>query len=112
MDTIKLPHGQKWRAGDLAAVVWKGKTAYAVVGDEGPEYKIGEASRALLQKFGVLSVDAGHPATTLLFPGSSSKMLGHWPLDPNKIEAAVHDRINAAGGADALRACPGLEVLR
>jgi hypothetical protein len=45
---LKLPVATPWAVGDLAVVVSKGRSVYAVVGDTGPGNKIGEASRATL----------------------------------------------------------------
>jgi hypothetical protein len=43
------------QTGDIAAVVWKDKVVYAIVGDTGPNQKIGEGSMALHDSL-------GHPA--------------------------------------------------
>lgn len=108
---LKLPNDQHWRSGDLAVVAWKGKVAYGVVGDQGPSNKLGEASRALLQQLGTLSVDPKDPATTLLFPGSSSRILTHWPLAASGIKAAVLQHIKQTKSVSDYNGCPGLSAL-
>jgi hypothetical protein len=109
----RLPTPSQWEPGDLAVVVWRGRIAYAVVGDTGPRTEIGEASRALLQTLGTSTVPDSEPATTLLFPGTAQRIRARqWPLT----EAVIRDEVRAAltsvpGGIAALRACPGLGTL-
>lgn len=50
------------RVGDIAAVVWKGKVAFAVVGDVGPAGKLGEGSMALHDLLGHPSCKTHDPA--------------------------------------------------
>ena len=62
----------KLRVGDYGVVIANGKTIPVVVGDEGPAYKIGEGSTALLR---ALSADHkvhtfGSGVVFILFPGS------------------------------------------
>lgn len=109
----RLPTTVQWEPGDLAVVVWRGRVAYAVVGDTGPRTKIGEASRALLQRLGTTSVGDRDPATTLLLPGTFGRIRARpWPLTPQVIEEEVRRALSTVpGGPAALRACPGLSAL-
>jgi Fungal chitosanase of glycosyl hydrolase group 75 len=75
------PHGidahefeslSKLRIGDYGVVIANGKTVPVIIGDEGPAYKIGEGSTALLK---ALSTDHkvhtfGSGVVFVLFPGS------------------------------------------
>jgi hypothetical protein len=109
----RLPTPDQWQPGDLAVVVWNGRVAHGVVGDTGPRSKIGEASRALLQRLGTTSVGDDDPATTLLFPGTAQRILSRpWPLTRGTIEEEVRRLFTSVpGGLAALRACPGLSAL-
>ncbi|WP_231410076.1 glycoside hydrolase family 75 protein [Ralstonia solanacearum] len=113
---MKLPLDTPWAVGDLAVVVWKGRSVYAVVGDTGPGKKLGEASRAALLALrggkGVAPIDSKDPATTLIFPGTADRLQGHWPLSATDIEAEGKKLVEQAGGAAALSSCPGLSGLR
>ena len=112
---VKLPVPMPWTVGDLAVIVWKGRTVYAVIGDTGPADKLGEASRAALKALrggGIDAIPAGDPATTLVFPGSAGRLRGLWPLTVAAIDAAGRKLVEEAGGAAALAACPGLTGLR
>jgi hypothetical protein len=109
----RLPTSTPWNPGDLAVVVWRGRVAYAVVGDTGPRSKIGEASRALLQRLGSSSVEDDDPATTLLFPGTAARIRARpWPLTAEVIQTEVRRALaSVPGGVPALRACPGRGAL-
>lgn len=109
---VILPRGEEVQPGDLAAVVYGHKTVWAVVGDSGPKDSLGEASRALLNRLtGGSDVEEEYPAATILFPGTSSEILTHWPLDPDKIVTAGRAALERAGGRDAFRACRNLAHL-
>jgi len=65
--------------GDYAAVIHRGKVAYAVFGDEGPDHLIGEGSIQLLRALGeerlkqngrIINSGAGPGIITVVFPGS------------------------------------------
>lgn len=61
------------KLGDYGVVITNGKVVPVVVGDEGPAYKIGEGSSALLRK---LSLDGRRHTfaggvTFILFPGTA-----------------------------------------
>lgn len=112
---VKLPVTTPWAVGDLALVVWKSRTVYAVVGDTGPAAKLGEASRAAVQVLrggGIAAIPADDPATTLVFPGTAARLQGRWPLTATDIDAEGRKLVAQAGGAAALAVCPGLAGLR
>jgi hypothetical protein len=107
---LKLPAGLDWQTGDLGVMFWKGKVVYVVVGDTGPSRKIGEASRAALARLTgnpLKTIGGNDPATTLLFPGTRSAILDHWPLDPQRIEVEGQKLVAKLGGAAAVAKCPG-----
>lgn len=62
------------RLGDLAAVLYEGKLAFALFGDEGPPQKIGEGSIALARALGIdpdpVTGGADEGVTFVVFPGS------------------------------------------
>jgi hypothetical protein len=110
---LRLPNGAAWAAGDLAVMVWHGRTVYAVIGDTGPGGKLGEASRAALaalQAGRVNAIAPEDPATTLVFPGTAARVMSTWPLTRNSIDTEGRKLVDQAG-RDALRACPGLSGL-
>lgn len=112
---VKLPVATPWAAGDLAVLVWKGRTVYAVVGDTGPADKLGEISRAALMGLrggGVAPLPPEDPVTTLVFPGTAGKLQGRWPLTAADIATEGRKLVQAAGGAAALARCPGLTGLQ
>jgi hypothetical protein len=109
---LKFPMTGPWQPGDLAVVVWRGRVAYAVVGDTGPRTKLGEGSRALLADLGVSGIEKDDPATTLLFPGSAGWKGNQWPLTKEMIAEAVKKKIAESGGVAALSACKGLDALK
>jgi hypothetical protein len=69
------------KVGDLAAVVYKGKLAYAVFADVGPKTKLGEGSLELLRQLGeerlrpngrVINSGTSGGVTTIVFPRSAA----------------------------------------
>ena len=67
------------KVGDLAAIVYKGKLAFAVFADVGPKGKLGEASLQLFRQLGeerlrpngrIINSGMGGGVTTIVFPGS------------------------------------------
>jgi Fungal chitosanase of glycosyl hydrolase group 75 len=111
---LRLPNGEAWAPGDLAVIVWHGRTVYAMIGDTGPATKIGEASRAALAALhggGVSPIAPEDPATTLVFPGTAARVMTTWPLSRAAIDTEGRKLVDQAGGRDALRACPGLSGL-
>ncbi|MFI7343419.1 glycoside hydrolase family 75 protein [Streptomyces sp. NPDC050085] len=63
--------------GTVAAVVYRGKVLYAVVGDTGPSDLIGEASYAAARALGIdphpVRGGAGSEVTYILFPGTRAR---------------------------------------
>lgn len=112
---VKLPVATPWATGDLAVLVWKGRTVYAVVGDTGPAGKLGEVSRAALKGLrngGIAALPPEDPVTTLVFPGTAGQLQGRWPLTAAAIAVEGRKLVQAAGGAAALARCPGLTGLQ
>jgi len=67
--------------GDYAAVLFKGRLAFAVFGDQGPRNKLGEGSLQLLRELGeerlrpngsVINAGTNPGVLTLVFPGSGA----------------------------------------
>jgi hypothetical protein len=100
-----LPLPKKWPAqfniklGDIAAVIFKNKLAFAVFGDEGPKTKLGEGSLELLRQLGeerlrpdgtVINSGMGPGVITIVFPGSG-------PSAPAKDEATLLGIIDELG---------------
>lgn len=114
--SLTFPGGMRWQAGDLGAMLWKGKVVHVVVGDTGPSKKIGEASRAALAALtgsGTATIGAGSPATTLIFPGTRDLVADHWPLQPARIKAAAEKLVaSLPGGTAGLAKCTGFAGLR
>lgn len=82
---LVLPLPRSWPGqfgislGDYAAVLFEGRVAFAVFGDQGPPRKLGEASLELLRRLGqerlrpngsVILAGIRPGAVTLVFPGS------------------------------------------
>jgi len=108
---VAPPGRVRWAVGDLAVVVWKGRTVYAVVGDSGPRDKLGEASRAALVGLhggSAAPIPATDPATTVVFPGSAAVLGSRWPLTADVLATEGRKLVERAGGAAALARCPGL----
>lgn len=65
--------------GDIAAVFYQGRVAFAIYGDEGPEGQIGEGSILLAKELGIDAspTDGGVESgvTWLVFPGSGSGVI-------------------------------------
>lgn len=98
----KLRQGVAIRTGDVAAVVYKGKIAYALVADVGPACKIGEGSMKLHDELGhpactrfgpdglcTREANSGIPHDVLyfVFPGSAATLLadGITPVNANQL---------------------------
>ena len=71
-----IPLSRSHRGGDIAAVSYRGRVAYAIYGDRGPRTKIGEGSIALARALGIPSdpVRGGTQGgvTYIVFPGSGT----------------------------------------
>jgi hypothetical protein len=88
--------------GDYALVVFGGGVYPAIVGDIGPNDKVGEASLRIAKQINVLSTPYNRPVsdlkvTYLIFPGTADKPFG--PPDLNKIQARCQKLVDEIGGA-------------
>ncbi|WP_372350586.1 glycoside hydrolase family 75 protein [Streptomyces sp. KL116D] len=76
------------RGGTVAALVYRGKVLYAVVGDTGPTDLIGEASHAAARALGInphpVRGGAGGDVTYILFPGASAR-----PIESHRSAVSV-----------------------
>ncbi len=91
--------------GDIAAVMWNGRLAFAVFGDAGPDDKIGEGSIRLVESLGFDPFNSNHEVirgisgkvVTIVFPQSRMK-----DLKPATAEAQIIARgtkfFSALGG--------------
>jgi hypothetical protein len=90
------------KVGDLAVVVF-GEAIYpAIVGDVGPNDKVGEASLRIAKEINALSTPYNRPVsdlkvTYLIFPGTADKTIG--PPDFDKLQAQCEALIKEIGGA-------------
>lgn len=90
------------KVGDYALVVF-GDTIYpAIVGDIGPNDKVGEASLRIAKQINVLSTPYNRPVsdlkvTYLIFPGTADKPFG--PPDLDTIQARCQKLADEIGGA-------------
>lgn len=90
------------KVGDLAVVV-SGDAIYpAMVGDVGPNDKVGEASLRIAKEINGLSTPYNRPVsdlkvTYLIFPGTADKTIG--PPDFDKLQAQCEALIKEIGGA-------------
>jgi hypothetical protein len=105
------------RMGDIgfALNLDNGTTTPFVFGDVGPDDAyLGEASIAFWQALGGNDPNprngAGVPGGTIAyvaFPRSSLEVDLGWPIDPDRLRAAVAERLGALGGLAAVQACIG-----
>jgi hypothetical protein len=90
------------RVGDYAVVVF-GKEIYpAIVGDIGPNDKVGEASLRIAKEVNNLATPYNRPVselkvTYLIFPGSADNPFG--PPDLDKLQARCQSLVDEIGGA-------------
>lgn len=86
------------KLGDLAAVIYQGKVAFAIFGDRGPRTKIGEGSIALAEELGInASPTRGgvpHGVLWIVFPGSGQRRA----LSTDVIRTRGRELFRAAGG--------------
>lgn len=84
--------------GDFAAVIYRGKVAFALFGDRGPREKIGEGSIALAEELGINAdprkggVSSG--VLWIVFPGSGNRR----PVGNEVITRRGRELFQAAGG--------------
>jgi hypothetical protein len=88
--------------GDLAVVVFGDAIYPAIVGDVGPNDKVGEASLRIAKEINALSTPYNRPVsdlkvTYLIFPGTADKTIG--PPDFDKLQAQCETLIKEIGGA-------------
>jgi hypothetical protein len=98
---VKAGDQDQVQLGEYAAVSYKGKTVYAIVGDVGPKGVLGEGSIAVARALGIPSDPnkggVEHGVQYLIFPGTRD-------AEPPRSAAAIQER------GKALRARLGLEL--
>jgi hypothetical protein len=90
------------KLGDYAVVMFADAIYPAIVGDIGPNDKVGEASLRIAKQINALSTPYNRPvsdlkATYLIFPGTADKPFG--PPDLDKIQARCQRLVDEIGGA-------------
>jgi hypothetical protein len=90
------------RIGDYAVVVFGDQIYPAIVGDVGPNDKVGEASLRIAQQINALATPNNRPVsdlrvTYLIFPGTADLPFG--PPDLEKIRARCEKLVEEIGGA-------------
>lgn len=108
---LVLPLPKSWPAqfgitlGDIAAVIFRDKLAFAVFADEGPTDKLGEGSIELLRRLGeerirpngrVINSGMGPGVITIVFPGSRAAA-------PYQDQKALLDYIDNRGSIQFLK---------
>lgn len=94
--------GGPLHVGDLAMVVYKGRTCAALVADVGPAHKYGEGSIALAAALGIPSSPRNGGCSSgvvyVCWPGTAATPA--WPRSHDDIAASVADLFASWGGAD------------
>jgi hypothetical protein len=90
------------RVGDYAVVITGDRILPAIVGDVGPEDKVGEASLRIAKEINGLATPYNRPVsdlkvTYLIFPGTADTPFG--PPDLEKIRERCEKLVNEIGGA-------------
>jgi hypothetical protein len=90
------------KPGDYAIVVFGGSIYPCIVGDVGPNDKVGEASLRIAQQINSLATPYNRPVsdlkvTYIIFPATADKPAG--PPDLEKIHARCESLVNEIGGA-------------
>jgi Fungal chitosanase of glycosyl hydrolase group 75 len=90
------------KVGDYALVVFADAVYPAIVGDIGPNDKVGEASLRIAKQINALSTPYNRPVsdlkvTYLVFPGTADKPFG--PPDLEKLQARCQKLVDEIGGA-------------
>jgi Fungal chitosanase of glycosyl hydrolase group 75 len=90
------------KVGDYALVVFGGAIYPVIVGDVGPNDKVGEASLRIAKELNALSTAYNRPVSDLkvsyiIFPGTAEKPFG--PPDLDKIQARCEALVKEIGGA-------------
>ena len=89
------------KAGDFAVVVYEGRLYPAVVGDGGPNYKVGEASLRMAKQLNPRALSNSRPVSDLkvsylIFPGSADAEKG--PPDYAKWRQRCQELLGEVGG--------------
>ena len=98
-----FPHGgDPVKPGDYALVVFGDSIYPAIVGDVGPNDKVGEASLRIAKQINTLSTPYNRPVsdlkvTYIMFPGTAEKSVG--PPDLEKLQARCEALVKEIGGA-------------
>ena len=96
-------HGHEaTKTGDYALVIFSGAIYPAIVGDIGPNDKVGEASLRIAKEINVLATPYNRPVsdlkvTYLIFQGTANTPFG--PPDLDEIEARCQKLVDEIGGA-------------
>jgi hypothetical protein len=90
------------KVGDYALVVFVDAVYPAIVGDIGPNDRVGEASLRIAKQINALSTPYNRPVsdlkvTYLVFPGTADKPFG--PPDLEKLQARCQKLVDEIGGA-------------
>src|SRR5439155_8855458 len=90
------------KVGDYAVLVFAGAVYPAIVGDTGPNDKVGEASLRIAKEINPLSTPYNRPVsdlkvTYLIFPDTADKPFG--PPDLEKLQARCETLVKELGGA-------------
>jgi hypothetical protein len=90
------------KVGDYALVVFGDAVYPAIVGDIGPNDRVGEASLRIAKQINPLATPYNRPVsdlkvTYLIFPGTADKPFG--PPDLNKLQARCEALVKEIGGA-------------
>jgi hypothetical protein len=94
--------GDPVKPGDYALVVFGDSIYPAIVGDVGPNDKVGEASLRIAKQINTLSTPYNRPVsdlkvTYIMFPGTAEKSVG--PPDLEKLHARCEALVKEIGGA-------------
>jgi hypothetical protein len=94
--------GDPVKLGDCALVVFGDAIYPAMVGDVGPNDKVGEASLRIAKQINALSTPYNRPVsdlkvTYIIFPGTADKQVG--PPDLEKLQARCEALVKEIGGA-------------
>jgi Fungal chitosanase of glycosyl hydrolase group 75 len=94
--------GDPVKPGDYALVVFGDSIYPAIVGDVGPNDKVGEASLRVAKQINTLSTPYNRPVsdlkvTYIMFPGTAEKSVG--PPDLEKLQARCEALVKEIGGA-------------
>jgi glycosyl hydrolase group 75 (putative chitosanase) len=94
--------GEPVKPGDYALVIFGDSIYPAIIGDVGPNDKVGEASLRIAKQINALSTPYNRPVsdlkvTYIIFPGTAEKSVG--PPDLEKLQARCEALVKEIGGA-------------